>query len=151
MTVKEAKIKLGELQRISASLEKLLTCDLQVKIAYRLSKMAKIAMKELKTVEDTRMGLIKKLGTKDEKGNINITETDKREEFVKSMEELMEEEVTISFIPLDLNVLGDKVQLSAIDIANLETFIDEKSELLLEDIKEPGMEKVLEMKDHAGR
>ena len=48
---------------------------------------------------------------------------------------LLNEEVELSFIPLDLNDVG-ALKISPMDIANLSDFIDEKSESLLEDKEE---------------
>lgn len=128
--VKKVSIKLSELRDISASLSKILSQDMPVKQAYRMSKLAKSANVEMKEMEEQRLILVRKYGEKDEKGNLNVRE--KMEEFVGEFNELLNEEIEISFIPIDLNDIKD-IKLSPMDIANLEIFLDEKSVNLIED------------------
>ncbi len=129
---KKVSIKLSELRNISVSLQKILSQDMPVKQAYRMSKLAKSADTEMKEIETQRLVLVKKYGEKDEKGNINVRE--KMQEFMDEFNELLNEEIEISFIPLNLMDIGmQEVKLSPIDIANLEIFLDEKSANLLED------------------
>jgi hypothetical protein len=127
--VEKISIKLSELRNISISLQKILSQDMSIKQAYRMSKLAKCADIDMKEIETQRMALVKKYGEKDEKGNITVTE--KMQEFMNEFNELLNEEIEVSFIPIDLNDLSD-VKLSPIDIANIEIFLDENSINLLE-------------------
>jgi len=131
--VKTAKIKLSELRDITGSLSKVLSQDLPVKQAYRLSKLAKAVQAEMKELNELRERLIKKYGERDEQGNLAVKS--RLEEFQAEFTPILDEEVELSFIPLDLNDI-DGLKISPLDIANLEMFIDEKSENLLADEKE---------------
>lgn len=130
--VKKAKIKLSELRDITGSLSKVLSQDLPVKQAYRLSKLAKAVQAEIKELNEHRERLIKKYGERDEKGNLAVKS--RVDEFQNEFTPILDEEVELSFIPLDMNDV-DGLKVSPLDIANLEPFIDEKSESLLEDAK----------------
>jgi hypothetical protein len=128
--IKKVSIRMSELREITGSLSKVLSQDLPIKQAYRMSKMAKAINSELKEFNEMREKLIRKYGERDEQGNISVKE--KANEFNEEFQPLLEEEIELSLIPIDLNEIQN-VKLSPIDIANLEPFLDEKSEMLLND------------------
>jgi len=130
MEVKKVSLKLSELRNISVSLSKILSQDMPVKQAYRMSKLAKSADKEMKEMEEQRMALVKKYGEKNVKGDVAVKE--KMQEFMDELNEFLKEEIEMSFIPLDLNAISD-LKLSPLDLANLDMFLDEKSASLLEE------------------
>jgi molybdopterin converting factor small subunit len=119
--VKKISIRLAELNRISNSLSKIITQDLPIKQAFRLSRLAKSVDTEMQELETQRVALVKKYGEKDESGNVSVK--GKLQEFIDEFNELLKEEVEISFIPINLNDVGD-IKLSAMDIGNLEVFLD---------------------------
>ena len=118
--VKSVKINLGELKNISASLTKILSQDMPVLQAYRMTKLAKSADKELKVVEDLRIGLVKKYGETNEQGNVEVK--GRMSEFITEFNELLSEEVEISFIPINIDDLGD-IKLSPVDLMNIDMFL----------------------------
>jgi hypothetical protein len=123
--VKEVEMKLLELKQVSGVLLKILTFDLPVKQAYRLSKLAKSVDAELTEVEKHRIDLVKKYGAKNADGNYEVT--DKIEDFNTEFNTILEEPVKLSFIPIDTEQLDD-VKLSAINIVQIEKFIEAKDD-----------------------
>lgn len=126
--IETKKIKLKELRDITGSLAKLVTMDLPVKISYRMTKIAKLIKNELQEVEDQRTELVKKYGEKTEQG---LMVKEKIEEFNKEFNEFLDEEIEISYIPVNLSSIEDR-KLSALDMLNLEIFIKDDDDEVIE-------------------
>ena len=116
-------IKLIQIKSVENSLVKLLSTDLPIKTAYRLSKLAKSIKKELEHIEEFRVNLVKKHGTVDDKGNTNVT-PENLPAFNKDYSDLMNTECQVSFFEIKIHELGD-AKLSALDILNIEGFTKE--------------------------
>ena len=58
----------------------------------------------------------------DENGNAIFTSDESRLEFAKELTELMNVEVEVNKLSID--ELGDKIQLSAVDLASLEDLVE---------------------------
>jgi len=116
------KIKIGLVIASQASLNKLLSLELPIKIAFRLNRLLKELQDPIKLAEDQRLVLVKKYGSEDEEsGQVRVTEANMAE-FVKQVTELHEEEIEISFKPIDVEDLGD-AKLSAFEVNALESFV----------------------------
>lgn len=124
MRVKKVNVKLEELRRISGSLRSFLSKEMPIKQAYRMTKLAKLFDNELKTLEEQRILLVKKHGEKNKDGNMEVTTN--IEAFNAELNELLKEEVEISYIPINLNEVG-QLAISPIELSNIEMFIDEAS------------------------
>jgi len=122
--IKKVTLELGALRKISNSIGKIVSADIpNEKVRYRLSKLAKILTNELTDLEQARQRLVKELGEKDAEGTLRVT--DEREaEFNKRFDELQSESVGVSYVPVDLSELS--LGLNALDMLNLEPFLDEK-------------------------
>jgi hypothetical protein len=110
---------LNELQRGFISLSKLANQDLPLKTGYWLGRIAKAAEAEMKTLEDARIKLVKRLGNEDAEGNYTIP-ADSMEAFSKEINELLEESIELPGERIKLDSLPDGVKLSAIDLINLD-------------------------------
>ena len=113
------KLTLNELQRGFVSLGKLANQDLPLKTGYWLGRIAKAAEAEMKTLEDSRIKLVKRLGEDDGEGNDTIP-ADAMEAFTAEMTELLEVSIDLPGDKIKLESLPDGVKLSAIDLINLE-------------------------------
>ncbi len=123
--VKELKLTLGDLKMKEASLGNLLNTKLPVKASYRMSKLSKIIINELKELEEQRVKLVEKYGEKTDQGfAIKPDNAEMWKAFHDDYKELLKEEVALSFIPVLLNDIPDNV-LSAIDMMHLSEFIEE--------------------------
>jgi hypothetical protein len=114
---------LNELQRGFISLSKLANQDLPLKTGYWLGRIAKAAEAEMKTLEDARIKLVKRLGNEDAEGNYTIP-ADSMEAFSKEINELLEESIELPGERIKLDSLPDGVKLSAIDLINLDWLFD---------------------------
>jgi hypothetical protein len=120
------KITLQKIVNAQGSLEKLLSKELPIKTAYRLGRAVSKLNSELTQFQESRKALIKKYGIEDGKGGFLIPEDDaeNRKKFETDIKELLEVEVEISgFSPVPIAEL-DGVKIAAMDMANLEEFID---------------------------
>lgn len=113
------KLTLNELQRGFISLGKLANQDLPLKTGYWLGRIAKAVEAEMKTLEDSRIKLVKRLGVEDAEGNYSI-KPDSMEDFSREMGELLEVSIELPGDKIKLESLGDGVKLSAIDLINLD-------------------------------
>jgi hypothetical protein len=90
---------------------------LPMKAAYAVSKLARQVHKEQQGYQEARMNAIKRLASKDEKGELLIKdgqvefEPENREAFLKELKDLGDVEIEIS--PIALDSLGDKVEITA--------------------------------------
>jgi len=92
------KVTNGDIFRAREPLQKLMAEKFPVITSYKLAKMASQLQEQLKVMEDVRNGLIKKYGTKDERGRFTVQpESENWARFVEEFEELMSQEVTIVF------------------------------------------------------
>jgi hypothetical protein len=117
------KITLEKLHLMQQSLGKLITYDLPVATAFRLSRLAKQAKSEMDTLEESRTKLVTLFGDKDPDDPSRIKVTPQNlDKFSEEMRKLLAVEVNIDFEPINLSDLGD-IKLSALDLANLDVFI----------------------------
>lgn len=117
------KIKLVKIYSIGASMDKLLARDLPIKQSYWLGKNASKIAIELKEVEKVRNDLIKKFGIENDNKMWSVPK-DKQEEFFKSFNEVLEEEIEIGLTPISIKELGD-IKLSGQEVADLEFMLTE--------------------------
>ena len=110
--------KLGEIRNMKDPLIVLLDKPLPIKVAWNLNKLVKVFDKELADIEEFRVDLIKKLGIENEDGSVKVPD-DKMNDFVDEFNELLNQEMEISFEPISVDVLGDTT-ISAKDMMILE-------------------------------
>lgn len=146
--------KLGDLQTTVSSLQGILTQRLPIKSAYWLGKFLAKAQRELQDFQTARLRLLEEYCLKSEDGTpvrFRIDEAGARiicdkgyqgeyqydvehipeadaEAFGKGYQELASTEVTFEFRPLTLEQLGDKAELSPMDMVALLPFIADEGE-----------------------
>ena len=118
------KISLLNIVNSKNTLEKLASLSLPIKVAYRVSKLLSKVSSEFKDFEDSRIKLIRKFGTEKDDGNIEVSEENKVK-FFAEMNELLNEEVELSFAPLELNSFPESCELSPAEMTTLELFFTE--------------------------
>ena len=115
---------------IEPSLNKLMEADLNIKTAYRLSKLLKKVGGELQTLEETRVRLVKKFADNPdapEGQEIKVKET-LVNKFNEEFNVLLNEEIDIPFDPIPLDEIGDGVKLTPIDVIRLGKIIFDKDD-----------------------
>ena len=119
-------MKLGKLKQADESLKKLLTADLPVQEAYKLSRVVARISEELTAAEKIRNDLVmKKYGVK--KDDKFAVPPEKLEEFYKEYNTLLDVEVDIPIVKIKLDSLNG-AKLSAVDLHNLDFIFEEEKE-----------------------
>jgi len=117
-------LTLSELKGMEQPLTKLLDQQLPVKVGFKLSKVLKEFSKELGELEEQRQKLIRQYGEADE-NQITITDPEKLEKFHTEFNDLLKEEITFEYSPINIDLLGD-VDMPVSEIAVLSVlFTDE--------------------------
>jgi len=125
------KIKLGDINNILYNMKELVNKDVQIKTAYKLSKLLKILDNENQTFEEQKVKLFQKYGEKDDNGELKVlvdgkVDIDKKNIrlFNAEFTDLYNIEIEIQFEPIKLEDLED-IKLSTMVLYNLNEFIVE--------------------------
>jgi len=126
------KIKLGELNIVLESLNKLIDKEISIKTSYKISKLIKQLVNEYDIFEEKRMKLINKYAEKDEIGNVRVDKENNsvfildnnKEKFNKEINELVNIKVEIIVEKVRLDDLGD-IMVSPRDLFNLDFLFEE--------------------------
>ena len=113
------RFTLAEVWVLNSTLSKLFNKDLNIKIAYRLSKLLKKFNDEMKIVEEQRSELVKKYGKENAETKQIEVSAENQQSFMQEFNTLMQEEIEVDFEPIELSKLGD-LSISAMDIAKMD-------------------------------
>lgn len=92
------KLTNGDIWSAQEPLKKLIEQKFPVMVSYRISKLVRKLDEQFKVIEETRVGLIRKYGKDDGKGNMLVDATSESyPAFIAEFNELMEQEVEIVF------------------------------------------------------
>lgn len=115
------KVTLMQAKQAESVLAKILNQSvLEIHIAYRFSKLAKAVSPELTQLEEQRVALVKKLGTENEEGNLEVG-ADSMEEFLSQYNTLLKEEIELPFKKVQLKELNG-LKLSPNELISIEPF-----------------------------
>ena len=124
------KIILKELSEVNQSLIKLLSKEMDVKLAYRMRKISGKLVAELKHIENEVAELRKKYGEKekvDGKATGRISMPDKNKEaFEKDVDAILAIEVDIGTEKIPYDCLEGMGKISPLDLANIEKFVEDQ-------------------------
>jgi len=116
--------KMYEVKNMKEPLTKLIEKEIPVKAAFRLNNLIKEFDIHLTTIEDYRVQLINKYGVKNEEtGDIQVPPK-KMKDFMKEINGLLNEDVTIEFKPLNINLFGEDLTLTTKDLMILEKIFE---------------------------
>lgn len=126
------KLKLGELNIVLESLNKLIDKEIPIKTSYKLSKLTKKLIDEHSIYEENRMKLINKYAEKDADNNIIINKKDNsttmigenKINFNKEFTELINIEMELEFEKIKLDDLGE-ISISPRDLLYLNFLFNE--------------------------
>lgn len=90
-------MKLSQILNSQEALNRILQIKLPVKISYKIGKMFSRIQPEIRTFEEKRVGLIKKLGTEDKVKQIWEVLPDNMAEFQQELNKLGDIEVNLGF------------------------------------------------------
>lgn len=112
-------IPLSEVVNSVDGLKALLECKLPVKVAYRISKLINNQIeRELKNFNEARNKLIEEFGSENEDKTISV-KPEKMSDYIAKLNDLLSEQVTLDWEPLDVESLGD----AQIEPKNLPSFL----------------------------
>ena len=111
---------LQEIKDAEKALLKVITAPLKAKVAYRISKIAKKFLSEVKDIEAQRIKLVDKYGEKTKTGT--TVPADKMKVFSDELAELLKEEVNLDIQQIPFDLL-EAVPLTAMDFVLLEKII----------------------------
>jgi len=118
------KFKLFEIKNMKEPLTGLIEKEIPVTAAFRLQNLIKAFDEQLQIIEEYRVQLINKFGKKnEEKGEIEVP-TKKMKDFMKSMNELLNEEVEIDYRPININTFGDDLRVTTKTLMILEKIFE---------------------------
>lgn len=117
------KVTLAYLNNSKGSLTKLVSQDISISLSWILKKILKIVNEEYEAIEQSRVALIKKYGTKDANGNIKVLD-DSLQKFNEEYATFLSSEVEIPIDkPIDLTPYMNEIKLSAVDLAVLDKIV----------------------------
>jgi len=118
------KFKMYEIRTMKEPLTKLIEKEIPVSTAFRLNKLVKSIDEYLTEIEQYRVKLINQYGVKNEEKNQVEVPSNKMKDFMKDMNDLLNEEVDIDFTPISINLFGDDLKLSTRDLMILEKLFE---------------------------
>jgi hypothetical protein len=93
---------------------------LPAKVSFKFMKLLNQLNNEVKLVEDQRLKLVKQYAV----DGTSVAEENK-ETFVKEFSEFLNDEIDISWEPIDIDLLGDKLTLSVADLSKIQYLFKE--------------------------
>ena len=119
------KITLGDLRDAKKALDILFNKELDITMAFKLSKLLKTVDRELKDLEEFRLKLVQKYGEQDKKSRAFTVTEEKQVDFYAEFGKLLDSEISINFTKIPVKEL-DGMKITPSQIALLEPFIKEK-------------------------
>lgn len=104
---------------------------LPIAIGYQISKIIKVVSEELKIIRENQFKIAEKYGERGEDGELVERNgmypipPEKQAEFNAEMEELLSETCNLNIVPINVEKLGDKIELSVADLMALGRFLAE--------------------------
>lgn len=112
-------IKLGDLKNVEGIMRRLMSSELPIRTAFMLEVMVDDLDEKLAKLEEFRINLVKKHGTTDKSGNIQV-EPSKMEVFTNELKELMDSDVDFTPVKIPLEVFEDNdIKLTVKDVKSL--------------------------------
>ena len=123
-------VKIADIVNGTEALQKLVNAELKAKLAWKVSKLLKLADQEIQTFNETRMDLIRKFGEKDENGELITDEKgnckippENLQDFSSELSDLLNSEVELNANKIDIEEL-ENVNFTPGEITLLEPFVN---------------------------
>jgi len=117
---RETVIKLGDLKNVEPVILKIINAELPIRIAFQINLMIDDLDEKLTKLEEFRVNLVKKHGTTDKLGNLQV-KPENMQAFTQELRELMESDV--DFKPV-------KIPIEAFEEAKLNISVKELNALI---------------------
>jgi hypothetical protein len=109
------KVRLIDIYSSVSVLNKLIEEPLPTKISFKLMKLLNVLNAEVKLVEDQRLKLVKQYAS-----DGTVVSEENKELFLKEFSEFLNEEIDVSWEPIEVDTLGDNMKLSVADLAKIQ-------------------------------
>ena len=110
------ELKLGELKSCEEILRVIMKSKMPLDSAFKFSKLIKSIDAELKSLEEFRVELIKKLGEEVEPGKVQITDPEKHKEIITEFQEFLNTTVSIQGEKVPISKLGSEIEITPSDM-----------------------------------
>jgi len=117
------KVSLRNIYDSQTAIRKLVSADLPIKTAFRVTRMVRKINDIFQDVEKQRVALVEKYGEQAKDGNYKV-KNENITMFQKDFSELLNEEVEVDIDQLLLEELSN-IKISAVELQALEPFIKE--------------------------
>ena len=120
------KLTLKDIKDAESALTRILMSPIEFKLAYRLNKITKKFITEIKRIEEKRVELVEtKYGVKKEGTTGFSVPSEKMDDFVKEFTEYLEQESDINIQPIPYEIIDKSgIKISMNDMTTLEKFIE---------------------------
>lgn len=99
------KTTVGQLRNSQQSLNDLLSAEMKVSTAYKVSKIVNDVSQEVEESEKFRTQLVERYGKQNEEDGVTYVPEENREDFTKELQELFEQEVELDHKPIAVDEL----------------------------------------------
>jgi len=120
------KMKLVDIKNAEEPLKKIMNKELNIKAAYKVSKVLKIVNSEMTAIEQSRVKLVHKYQEKQEDGSIRVA-SGKEQQFMNEFVEFLQTDIDIDFVPISIDDL-DGISLTPADMIGIDKFIAKEEE-----------------------
>jgi len=125
------ELKLKQIRESFPVLQKVMNSPMDIKLAYRLKKIAKQLQAEAKGIEEARLELIKKYGEKVKDKNGKETQQIrvspfKMEKFTKEFNSLLEETISTPVEKIPFECIESLGKITPNDLVVLDDFVEEE-------------------------
>jgi len=118
------KVKLIDIYNSVPVMNKILETSMSASLAFQMTKLLKTLNDEMKSIEDQRVKLVEKFGTKQEGNDTLMVSDENKDKFMSEFGELLNTSVEISWEPLSVTKV-DGLQLTVNDMARVQFLFKE--------------------------
>lgn len=108
------------------TIRRILSTPLEVKLAYRMNKIATVLLRKLKEIEKIRVDLVDKYGKEDDKGRTSVP-PENIKAFTEEFERELDKEIDLEVQPIPFSCLKS-ISISAADLVAIQPFIEEPTQ-----------------------
>lgn len=122
------KTTVGQLRNSQQSLNDLLSAEMKVSTAYKISKIVNDVSQEVEESEKFRTQLVERYGKKNEEDGVTYVPEENREDFTKELQELFEQEVELDHKPIAVDELkrsdGSEIDIDSRTLLTLDWLLE---------------------------
>ena len=113
------KVKLIDIYNSVPVMNKVLETSLSASLAFQLTKLLKTLNEEMKSIEDQRVKLVEKFGTKQSETDTLMVSDENKEKFMGEFSELLNTSIDLAWEPLSVSKV-EGLQLTVNDMSRVD-------------------------------